>query len=151
MRPGPVDARVSLQRRRSPSPPVDTRRAVLTHLSMGITVKRVYEKPGREEGIRVLVDRLWPRGLSKDDAAVDLWLKDLAPSHELRRWYGHDSRKWPEFRRRYFAELDGRADSVRELARRVESGDVVLLYGSKEPSCNNAVALKEYLESLPGR
>lgn len=118
---------------------------------MGITVRRVYEKPDRDEGMRILVDRLWPRGLSKADAAVDLWVKDLAPSDGLRRWYGHDSRKWTEFRRRYFAELDGHAESVRELAGRALSGDVVFLYSAKDPRFNNAVALKEYLESLPGR
>ncbi|MFY9399649.1 MAG: DUF488 family protein [Desulfomonilia bacterium] len=115
---------------------------------MSITVRRIYEKQDRDEGMRILVDRLWPRGLSKADAAIDLWVKDLAPSDELRRWYGHDSRKWEEFKKRYFAELDRHAESVRELAACVESGDVVFLYSAKEPRFNNAVALKEYIESL---
>ena len=117
---------------------------------MSITIKRVYEKPERKEGLRILVDRLWPRGLSKTEARIDVWLKEVAPSNELRRWYQHDSRKWPEFKKRYSAELDKNAESVNELVSYIEAGDVVFLYSSREVQLNNAVALKEYLDLILG-
>jgi len=110
-------------------------------------VKRVYDRPERTDGRRVLVDRLWPRGLSKAVAAIDFWAKDVAPSHELRRWYGHVPEKWPEFKRRYFAELDVEGEGVDQLRGQMGRGTVTLLFGSKETRRNNAAALKEYLES----
>ncbi|MGD2080151.1 MAG: DUF488 family protein [Nitrospirota bacterium] len=110
----------------------------------GPKVKRVYDKPAKSDGFRVLVDRLWPRGLSKEDARVDLWLKDIAPSDELRKWYGHDPRRWPEFKRRYFGELGGKEGLLKEITSR--KGQVTLLFGSKEEKLNNAAALKEYME-----
>ena len=114
---------------------------------MPIRIKGVYVRPERTDGRRILVDRLWPRGMSKAVAAVDFWAKDAAPSHELRRWYGHAPEKWPEFKRRYFAELDANREVVAELFAEMGRGTVTLLFGSKEMRLNNAVALKEYLES----
>jgi uncharacterized protein YeaO (DUF488 family) len=115
---------------------------------MKIWIKRVYEKPAKEDVHRILVDRLWPRGLTKDKAKIDFWPKNLAPSTELRQWYGHDPVKWGEFKSRYFAELDKNLETVRELLTYVGRGTVTFLYSSKEQRLNNAVALKEYLESL---
>lgn len=114
---------------------------------MNIQVKRVYDKPRPEDGFRILVDRLWPRGLSKENAKIDLWLKAVAPSSELRNWYQHDPQKWPEFRTRYFAELDNNTEAVKELITHLKERNVVFLYGAKELRFNNAVALKEYMES----
>ena len=114
---------------------------------MAISVKRVYEPPAADDGLRVLVDRLWPRGLSKAAARVDLWARDLSPSNELRKWYGHDAAKWPEFKRRYRAELAARADALKELATRARRGKVTLLFGSKEPRLNNAYALQQILHA----
>lgn len=111
-----------------------------------IGVKRVYEAPGQEDGVRILVDRLWPRGLSKAAAGVDTWMKDIAPSTELRQWYGHDPKKWAEFRRRYFAELEAKSALVDQLQEYMAKNSVTLLYGSKENEFNNAVALREYLQ-----
>lgn len=114
---------------------------------MTIVIKRVYETPSSSDGLRVLVDRLWPRGLSKARARVDHWAKELAPSHALRRWYAHEARKWPEFRRRYSAELRERAEALEVLRRTAGKRRVTLLYGSKEARLNNAFALKRILES----
>ena len=106
--------------------------------------KRVYEPPAPADGLRVLVDRLWPRGVKKDQAAIDLWLKDAAPSGELRRWFGHDPARWDEFRRRYFRELDAnRAASAPLFDHR---GRVTLLFAARDAEHNNAVALAEWLE-----
>ncbi|WP_054029309.1 DUF488 domain-containing protein [Desulfatitalea tepidiphila] len=115
---------------------------------MDIYVKRVYDRAASEDGFRILVDRLWPRGLSKTTAKIDLWLKSLAPSNDLRKWYQHDSEKWPEFKQRYFAELDSNEDSVNEIIGHLKKGRVCLLYSSKESQYNNAVALKDYLNNL---
>ncbi len=112
---------------------------------MKISVKRVYKKPDPQDGTRILVDRLWPRGLSKEDAQVDVWLKSVAPSNDLRKWYQHDAQKWAEFKKRYFVELDTNMDTVNELVAYVKRGSVTLLYSAKEPRYNNAVALKEYI------
>lgn len=114
-----------------------------------LRIKRVYEAPGKGDGFRVLVDRLWPRGVSKDQARVDLWLKEIAPSDALRKWFGHDPDKWDAFKRRYFKELDGKAEPVRTLRGQAAKGTVTLLYGAKEERFNNAVALKEYLVCRP--
>ena len=113
---------------------------------MSIQIKRVYDRPSRTDGRRILVDRLWPRGMSKAVAAIDFWAKEAAPSHELRRWYGHAPEKWPEFKRRYFAELDTHGEVVTQLRREMGRGTATLLFSSKETRLNNAVALKEYLE-----
>ena len=114
---------------------------------MSIRVKRVYEPPSTRDGRRILVDRLWPRGLSKADAKIDDWPKDIAPSTELRKWFGHDPERWSEFKRRYFAELESKSDTVRALLDYVRAGTVTFLYSSKERRLNNVVALKEYVES----
>ncbi|HPW68697.1 MAG: DUF488 domain-containing protein [Desulfomonilia bacterium] len=114
---------------------------------MDIRIKRAYEDPDETDGLRILVDRLWPRGISKTKAKIDLWLKDLAPSNELRSWYGHDPEKWPEFRSRYFAELDGSPDQVGELLGHARKETVTLVYSSREQQLNNARALKEYLDN----
>ncbi|GAB4335606.1 MAG: DUF488 domain-containing protein [Candidatus Abyssubacteria bacterium] len=111
-----------------------------------INVKRIYEKPSKDDGFRVLVDRLWPRGLKKDAAKLDLWLKEVAPSNELRTWYGHEPDKWNEFKRRYFEELDARRDDLKPIRDKSKKGTVTLLYSSKEDRFNNAVALQEYLK-----
>jgi len=112
-----------------------------------IRLKRAYEAPAPGDGRRILVERLWPRGLSKERAAVDVWLKDVSPSAELRRWFGHDSGRWVEFRRRYHDELRQHPDAVAELAVLVGAGPVTLVYGSRDEEHNAAVALKEFLES----
>ncbi len=112
---------------------------------MPFPVKRAYEHPSPGDGVRVLVDRIWPRGLSKERAAIDLWLREAAPSDALRKWYGHDPVKWPEFRRRYFAELDAKPEELAPLAK-LKSRRVTLVFGSREERLNNAVALREYLE-----
>jgi len=111
-----------------------------------LKVKRVYDQPTHDDGKRILIDRLWPRGLKKEDANVDEWLKEIAPSTELRKWYGHDPNKWSEFKKRYYTELKDKQDIVDSLAGAARKGKVTLLYGSKEPRINNAVALIEYIE-----
>ncbi|MGC8571390.1 MAG: DUF488 domain-containing protein [Caldivirga sp.] len=112
-----------------------------------IRVKRIYEPPSSDDGVRILVDRLWPRGISKDETKVDLWLRDVAPSDELRRWFSHDPAKWEEFKSRYFNELrnNPKVKVIIEMLR--EGKTITLLYSSKSPY-NNAVALREYLELL---
>jgi uncharacterized protein YeaO (DUF488 family) len=110
-----------------------------------VQVKRVYEPPSRDDGIRVLVDRLWPRGLSKPRAAIDLWLKDLAPSVHLRRWFNHDPTRWTEFTDRYAAELDAKKGAVAALVGAARRGRVTLLFGARDAEHNNAVALHSYL------
>ena len=112
---------------------------------MSLAVKRVYEPPADGDGQRVLVDRLWPRGLSKDAAKVDLWLKEVAPSTGLRKWFGHDPAKWEEFRRRYFAELDAAAEAIESLRRLAKGRRVTLVHGARDTEHNDAVALLEYL------
>jgi len=113
-----------------------------------IRIKRVYEEPEAADGRRILVDRLWARGLSKEKAKVDVWVKEIAPSTELRRWYGHDPNKWTEFKSRYAAELEANPGQVVEILEEVREGVVTFLYSSKEEQLNNAVALKEYIESI---
>ena len=113
---------------------------------MRIQTKRVYDPPARSDGRRILLDRLWPRGLSKAAAKVDYWAKSVAPSTKLRQWYGHEAGKWQEFRRRYFAELDANPAGLAELRSQWGTGRATLLYGSKEARLNNASALAEYLE-----
>lgn len=116
-----------------------------------IRVKRVYDPPSSEDGTRILVDRLWPRGLTKEKARIDLWLKEIAPSNELRKWYGHDPGRWAEFKKRYYGELQRQEEARQALLDRVRKGTVTLLFGSKELRINNAYALKEYLEAGSGQ
>ena len=118
---------------------------------MSIRLKRAYDPPSLDDGVRILVERLWPRGLSKERAAVDRWVKDLAPSTELRRWYAHDESKWPEFRRRYRAELRERPDQLEELRRLAVAGPVTFVYGSRETERNSATILRKVVEESPGR
>lgn len=110
-----------------------------------VRVKRVYEAPEEGDGRRVLVDRLWPRGLKKEAAAVHLWTKELAPSDSLRRWFGHDPQKWEEFRERYVKELEGKGDALEELRRLARQEKVTLLYAATDERHNNAVVLLELL------
>jgi uncharacterized protein YeaO (DUF488 family) len=104
-------------------------------------LKRAYEAPAASDGHRILVDRLWPRGLSKEKAAIDEWTKEIAPSAELRRWFGHDPEKWPEFQRRYKQELRAREDLVRDIAKMASRGPVTLVYGARDEAHNDAVVL----------
>jgi uncharacterized protein YeaO (DUF488 family) len=113
---------------------------------MPIALKRAYEPPASRDGYRALVDRVWPRGITKEALRLDAWLKDLAPSTALRKWFGHDPAKWEEFRARYFRELDGRGPALEELARRAAQGRVTLVFAARDLERNNAVALKDYLE-----
>jgi uncharacterized protein YeaO (DUF488 family) len=112
-----------------------------------IRLKRAYEPPERTDGFRVLVDRLWPRGLTKSSARIDLWLKELGPSTALRNWFSHDPSRWESFRARYFRELEKRPEAVQQLDEHLRRGAVTLVFAAKDPEYNNAVALKEYIES----
>lgn len=113
---------------------------------MAIKLKRIYLKPAKSDGYRILVDRLWPRGLSKAKAKVDHWSRDVAPSTSLRKWYGHDPRRWHEFKRRYRAELEGEKDALKELKGLVrQHRTVTFLFSSQEEKLNNAAALKVHL------
>lgn len=111
-----------------------------------ISVKRAYEKPEAGDGPRFLVDRLWPRGISKQNLRLTEWLKDIAPSPSLRKWFGHDADKWNEFQRRYFAELRRNPESLVPLLRAARAGDMTLVYGARDAFHNNAVALRSYLD-----
>jgi len=117
---------------------------------MDIRLKRAYEPSKKDDGFRVLVDRLWPRGVSKSSARIDLWLKEIAPSAALRKWFGHDPLKWDAFRARYFRELQKNPKAVAQLNEIIRNGPVTLLFAAKDQEHNNAVALKEYLESGRG-
>jgi uncharacterized protein YeaO (DUF488 family) len=112
---------------------------------MNIQLKRAYEEPSETDGTRILIDRLWPRGLTKEKAKIDLWLKDIAPSTELRKWFGHDISKWDEFKNRYNNELENNTASVSQLREHIEKGKVTLVYGAKDKEHNDAVVLAEYL------
>ncbi len=112
-----------------------------------IRTERVYDEKAGGKGYRVLIDRVWPRGLKKEQVRADAWLKEIAPSTELRKWFNHDPERWPEFKKRYFRELGSHPDVVGQVEEKARKGDVVLLYGSREQRYNNASALKEYLES----
>lgn len=110
-----------------------------------IAIKRIYDDPSQDDGHRVLVDRLWPRGVKKEDAHLDIWLKEVAPSNDLRKWYGHDSARWEEFKKRYFEELKEHEEEIEGLLAKAEGDRLTLLYAAKDEKCNNATALKEYL------
>lgn len=111
-----------------------------------IHLKRAYDEPSKRDGLRILVERLWPRGVTKEKAAVDLWLKDLAPSTELRKWFHHAPEKWDEFRRRYWEELGEKGDLLTLLKHRATEGAVTFVYAASDAERNSAVALKQYLE-----
>ena len=115
---------------------------------MAIKLKRVYDDPKKADGYRVLVDRLWPRGLSKDDARIDKWLKDIAPSDQLRKWFHEDSSRWAEFRKRYLSQLKEKRETLKPLAKRAKKDRITLVYSSKDTEHNNAIVVKQYLEML---
>lgn len=116
-------------------------------MATGIGVKRAYEPAAASDGLRVLVDRLWPRGLSKEAAKIDAWVREAAPSQELRKWFGHEPTKWAQFKARYFAELDAQPAAMAELWEHMRKGRVTLVFAARDERFNNAVALKEYLQS----
>lgn len=111
-----------------------------------IKLKRVYESPSPQDGLRVLVDRLWPRGLTKELAAVDLWVKDLAPSTELRKWFGHDPARWKQFQIRYRKELQETSEALQLLKQKSDERTVTLVYGARDKEHNEALVLKRFLE-----
>lgn len=113
---------------------------------MKIALKRVYEQADKQDGYRILVDGIWPRGIKKEQASLDCWLKSIAPSSALRKWFGHDPEKWPEFKKRYFQELKANPEALAPLIEIAQSRRVTLLFSAKDSVHNNAVALKEYLE-----
>ena len=112
---------------------------------MNLKLKRVYEPSDKNDGTRILIDRLWPRGMTKAKAGVDIWLKELAPSAELRKWFGHDPDKWTEFKKRYRAELEENDEQLARLREEIKKGAVTLLYGAKDEEHNDAVVLAEFL------
>ena len=110
-----------------------------------IKLKRAYEKPARDDGERILVERLWPRGRTKLEAKIDLWLKDVAPSAELRRWFGHDPDKWEEFRQRYHKQLKDKGDLIKLLKHKAKAGTITLIYAARDEEHNGALVLKGFL------
>jgi len=115
-----------------------------------IRLKRAYDPPAPEDGARLLVERLWPRGLTKEKAALDLWLKDAAPSPELRKWFSHDPDRWEEFKRRYREELTDRQDIIKMLREKSRAGTVTFIYAARDQTRNSAVVLKEVVEGDSG-
>jgi uncharacterized protein YeaO (DUF488 family) len=113
---------------------------------MNIKTKRVYEQPAKKDGERILVDRLWPRGLTKEKASVDLWLKEIAPSTELRKWFDHDREKWQRFRGRYETEIRQKEDLIKVLKQKARKGTITLVYGARDQKHNEALVLKQFLE-----
>src|SRR6476660_6573983 len=112
---------------------------------MNIKIKRAYEQPQKEDGLRILVDRLWPRGLTKEKASVDLWLKEIAPSTELRKWFAHDPEKWNEFRKKYLQELKANEEQVSIIKEHLKQGTVTLVYAARDEEHNEAHVLEELL------
>ena len=113
---------------------------------MRVTIKRAYEQPSPDDGFRILVDRLWPRGVSKQEAQIDLWLKDIAPSTELRKWFAHDPAKWTDFQRRYRAELKQKRQLLDTIKAQAKKSRVTLIYGAKDKEHNDAVVLLDTLK-----
>ena len=111
-----------------------------------VKTKRVYDPASPDDGKRILIDRLWPRGIKKERAKIEEWLKDIAPSDELRKWFSHDPAKWPDFEKRYAAELKKKSDLVERLRAEAKKGTITLLFASKEAKCNNAAVLKKLIE-----
>ncbi|MBV9299580.1 MAG: DUF488 domain-containing protein [Verrucomicrobia bacterium] len=116
-----------------------------------IQIKRVYEPATKEDGARFLVERLWPRGMKKEALQVDAWCKNVAPSHDLRRWFNHDPVKWKEFQRRYWAELADNSEACQPLLDAAKQGNITLLYSAHDTEHNNAISLRSYLERLRGK
>ena len=116
-----------------------------------VKLKRAYESASPADGVRLLVERLWPRGLSKDRLKLDGWIREVGPTTELRQWFGHDPAKWSQFRARYFRELDSRPESWQPIAASMKRGTVTLVYSSHDKKHNNAVALKDYLQTKERR
>ena len=116
-----------------------------------LLLKRVYEKSSKNDGYRILVDRLWPRGLKKSQAKIDLWLKEIAPSNELRKWFGHDPNKWSQFRTKYNIELKNKDEELNIIMQRLKKSNVTLLFGAKDRRFNQAVALLDYINNITGR
>lgn len=114
---------------------------------MDIQIRRAYEPPARDDGYRILVDRVWPRGVSKAHLDLDEWQREIAPSTRLRQWFGHDPGRWNEFQKRYFAELDEKQDDVKALVKRARQGRITLVYGAKDSDHNQAVALRTYVRA----
>lgn len=121
-----------------------------SRLAVALRVKRVYEEPEEADGERILVDRIWPRGLSKEKARLSDWRKELAPSNDLRKWFGHDPERWEEFKERYRAELEeaGKMEEVRKISAMAEEGNVTLIFGAKDTEYNNARALESFIRDL---
>jgi uncharacterized protein YeaO (DUF488 family) len=115
-----------------------------------IRTKRIYDPPAPDDGTRFLVERLWPRGKKREDVPIAAWLKEVAPSDALRRWFGHDPSRWEEFQQRYFAELDGKPEAWQPILEAAGRGTVTLLYSARDTEHNNAVALKAYLDRRQG-
>lgn len=111
-----------------------------------LKIKRVYEKPEKNDGTRILVDRLWPRGLKKEGARIDFWMKDIAPSHELRKWFGHRGERWQEFKKRYIKELEDKGHLIKKLEELGKGGCITLLYAAKDDRNNNAQVLLELID-----
>ncbi len=120
----------------------------MSRIKSTLKTKRVYESPSDDDGYRIYVERLWPRGISKEKAGIDLWMKDIAPSTELRKWFKHDAKKWEEFKKRYYLEIREKKDMIGEIATRLNDGSVTLLYASREPEFNAANALLAYLDKM---
>lgn len=114
-------------------------------MKKSIKIKRIYDDFDKHDGVRILIDRLWPRGMKKENAHIDEWMKELAPSNDLRQWFGHEPAKWKEFKRKYFGELNKNKDLCRELLNKGKT-NITLLYAAKDEEHNNAAALKDYLE-----
>jgi uncharacterized protein YeaO (DUF488 family) len=115
-----------------------------------IKLKRVYEEPSQADGLRVLVERLWPRGFTKERASISLWLKDVAPSTELRKWFGHNPKRWEPFRQRYLAELEGKKDLTDLLKQEAKRGTVTLVYAARDEEHSGALVLKDFLAGHRG-
>jgi uncharacterized protein YeaO (DUF488 family) len=111
-----------------------------------IRLKRIYDPPASDDGLRVLVDRLWPRGVRREEAAIDAWMPELAPSATLRKWFGHDPARWDDFKRRFFEELDGRPEAVEAIVSLIGGRRATLLFAARDSERNNAVALQAYLQ-----
>ncbi len=114
--------------------------------SYSFTTKRIYEDPSEDDGYRVLVDRLWPRGVSKEEAKLDEWLKDIAPSTELRKWFDHEAERFDDFEKRYKTELANKQEAVEHLIQKADQQPVTLLYAAKDKTHNHAIVLKEFLQ-----
>ncbi len=142
MKIGPDDSRTKLPTSRFVGPLGPRKRKEIPMLK----IKRAYDPPSSKDGKRVLIDRLWPRGLKKEDARIEEWLKDLAPSTDLRKWFGHDPAKWNEFKKRYRKELSGKSELIKKIKSEARKGTVTLVFSAKDAEHSNAAFLKEMLK-----